>query len=241
MAMVYAFGEAIGMEPKDLIPNFRFGVPPALNPLVESGKALLNTPDKYGNERTLEEKATDVGKTLVPFIPAGVQGKKTIEGIGAYNQGASLTPTGRTRYEVEQTPGNLGRAAIFGQYSLPGAKEYFANIGKSQSEIIYNEFKKLKTTEEKSALWQQMVKEGRLTKDNVSSVKKWFEDEKLGITSKERKMRNLGVADGSRATMIAKEFDKKKTKEEKVALWQKYVEAGIITKEVAKQLKPLLK
>lgn len=237
VVLLNTIGKLIGMEPKDLIPSARIGIPPTLQFPYEVGKAALNTPDKYGNERDLGQKASDVGKAALLFVPGSTQAKKTIQGIQAYQEGASKTPSGKTRFEVEQTPENLARGAIFGQYTLPGAKEYFDNIGKSKSEIVFNEFKKLETPEEKAALWNQMVQEGKITKDNVADVKKWFSDEKLGITPKERKMRGLGVEDGSRTQAILRELNSLSTPKEKADLWNKYVEAKIITKDVAKQLK----
>lgn len=59
---------------------------------------------------------------------AGGQIKKTYEGLKAYNQGESTTPSGRTRFEIEKTPTNLIKSATFGQWSLPGAKEYINKL-----------------------------------------------------------------------------------------------------------------
>ena len=193
-----------------------------------------------GDEETKEQGIYDLKKVLPTFVPGGVQAKKTIEGIQAVKEGASLTPTGRKRFDVEQTPSNMVRGAVFGQFNLPGADEYFKNLGKSKSSIIVEEFGKAKTQEQKAQLWDQMVKEGRITKDNVSDVKKAFKDSDMKITKREKSVRSLPVKDGSRARMVKKQFDKAKTQEEKAALWQRYVDLGIMTKEVAKQVKYLL-
>lgn len=67
------------------------------------------------------------------------------------------------------------------------------------------------------------------------------EDEKLGLTSKEKTIKNLGVGSGERAYELANEFKKLKTKEEKAEMWKRYVELGIITKDVAVQLNELFK
>lgn len=70
----------------------------------------------------------------------GSQIKKTLEGLNAYSQGASTTDTGRVRYPIEKTPANLARTAIGGQYSAPGAKDYFREgrtpLGEDQSEVF---------------------------------------------------------------------------------------------------------
>ncbi len=91
---------------------------------------------------------TSVGKELLKpvtyiFPPTGGgQIKKTIEGIGAFAQGGSVSKSGRVRYPIEQTPGNFLRTAIGGQYALPQAREYFREgrtpLGEAQSEAFLN-------------------------------------------------------------------------------------------------------
>jgi hypothetical protein len=197
-------------------------------------------PTRFGSGLLAGQAVTDpIFKLATPF--AGGQIKKSIEGISAYAKGQSETPTGRVRYPIKQDTRNAVQSAVFGQYAVPEAQEYFNNMGKSKSEVIYNEFKKVGTPEEKAALWDQMVKEKKITKDNIADIRKQLNDEKLGISDKEKKMRSLGVEDGSRASVVVKEFKKLKTQEEKAALWDKYVKAKIITPEVSKQIKLLLK
>lgn len=108
------------------------------------------------------------------------------------------------------------------------------------TKAIYYEFAKLETQQEKAALWGQMVKDKRITKDNISDLKQHFLDEKLKLTDRDIDIRNEGVADGSRTKSIYNEFNKLKTAKEKAELWNKYVEGKIITKDVAKQLKMLM-
>ena len=131
LAMIYFIGDTVGMDVKDIIPtpfiqsSGRFSTPPLLNLPLEIGKAALNTPDKFGNERDLLDKAGDIASAALPFVPGGVQAKKTIQGINAVGMGASTTKTGRVRYPIEQTPGNFIKGALFGQYNFPAAKDYF--------------------------------------------------------------------------------------------------------------------
>ena len=247
MAMVYTVGGLIGLEPKDMIPfsgiltgETKLGVTPP----IQLGADIVNTvaggKGKFGEEQDINDRIKTFQKDLVPFIPGGVQLKKTIEGIGAYQQGMSTTPSGEKRYDIEKNPANFIRSAVFGQYSLPGAREYFENQGVSKSKLIYKELVKLKTPEEKAQAWDQMVKEGKITKNNVNDVKKLFKYEALGVTESDVKLISLGVESGDRSRVIANKFKSLKTPEEKAALWEKYVKAKIITKEVAKQLMPLL-
>lgn len=104
---------------------------------------------------------------------------------------------------------------------------------------IYGEINKLSTKEEKSQKWQELVEAGRITKKNVKDIQNLVRDDKLKLTESEKDLRGKGVQTGSRARAIKREFDKAKTKEEKSELWKRYVELGIITKDVAKQLKVL--
>jgi len=231
--MVYTVGQVIGMEPKDMIPSFRIGVPPTLKTPVEVGKALLNTPDEYGQELDTEEKLQNIGKSLIPFVPGGSQIKKTIQGVQSYNQGASTTPTGRTRFTVEKNLPNLAKATMFGQYSLPGAKAYIQNLGKSKSEIEFESMKKM-STEERLTRLKELKQSSPST---FNAVKDRIKDEQLGVTKKERQLRSLPVAD--RAQSIYTKM-KKMSVEERIALLQDYEKKGILTSSVKKELKALI-
>ena len=196
-------------------------------------------PTRFGSGLLAQQAITDPVFKLLPSF-GGQQIKRSIEGIKSFNQGESLTPKGGSRFEIPQTVGNRLKTAVFGQYSIPEAKTYFKNVGKSQSEIIMNEFKN-KSQEEKTTLWNNLVKEGKINKDNIGDIKKYLKDKTLKTNRKEKSLRSLPIKDNSRPRAILKELKKLKTKEEKTALWNDYVEKGIITKETAKQIKLLMK
>jgi murein DD-endopeptidase MepM/ murein hydrolase activator NlpD len=59
----------------------------------------------------------------LPF--GGSQVRKTLEGVDAYSKGMSVTKAGTPRYDIEQKPVNLLRTSLFGQYSVPEARQYF--------------------------------------------------------------------------------------------------------------------
>lgn len=234
--ITWAVGDMIGLDYKDVLVKNIF---PTLGPvpsLIGSGVEVLKTESEYRREQALEE----VKKTSALFIPAFTQAKKTIQGVKTYGQGASTTPTGRVRFEIEKTPGNLLKSAIFGQYSLPGAEKYFENLGKSKSEAIYKEITKLKTNEERRQVWNKMVDDGVITKGNVSDVQQWFKDEELGTTDQERKMRKLGVEDESRAKAVFKEVIKLETNKERVEYVQGLIDKKVVTDNVLKQLENLI-
>ncbi|MCM8820300.1 MAG: hypothetical protein NC925_05860, partial [Candidatus Omnitrophica bacterium] len=174
LALASTLGKLFGMEWKDFIPSFRIGPPPTLATPVEVGKAVLNVPDKYGNELDLKEKLSKIGETLVPYIPAGVQLKKTFEGIRDVIKGYSETPSGRVRYVLPQTTSNLIRGGIFGAYTFPEAREYFKNkvkpLGEIQSEVI-------KSSKDKSSLYNLFLKK----REENEEIKKLREEAEKGI------------------------------------------------------------
>jgi len=246
--VLYAtIGKAIGMKPEDFIPfsgvatgQTKLGQTPPIKLAGDIVATFGNAPGKYGEQPTWQDRAATIGNDLVPLIPGGVQIRKTVRGLQAYSQKASLTPTGRERFPVEQTPLNLIKASVLGQYSLPGAREYFANLGKSKARIIYEQLKNLPTNQEKSAKWQELKDNGTITEANAGSITQLITDDKLGLGDSGQEIRGLGVADGSRANRVVDELSKLKTDQEKSELWRKYVSAKILTGEVATQVKDQL-
>lgn len=142
MVFVNTIGKAFGMEPRELIPSFRFGTPASLRLPFEVTKAALNTPDKFGKPRSLKKKATDIGVSTIGLIPGGTQARKSIQGLRAFKKGEDTTPTGRTRYEVPQDLEHFLQVVLFGKYSTPEAKEYFDNMYKPKAETSDNPFLK---------------------------------------------------------------------------------------------------
>lgn len=122
LAMVYTVGRVFGMSPKDLIPTFRLGG----SPLGNAFSTLLGLVSPDQEKR--DEAQRNIGANAAAFVPAGVQARKTYQGLNVVSQGADFTPSGRTRYEVEQTPANYLRAGIFGKRSLPEAQEYYRGL-----------------------------------------------------------------------------------------------------------------
>lgn len=124
MVLIYSVGKLIGMEPKDMIPSFRISAPPTLATPIEIGKSILGVPDKYGNVPDTKERIGNVGNSLLPYIPAGVQIKKTVQGLGDVSRGYAKTNKDLVKYPVEQSPVNYIRGGAFGPYNLPEAQKY---------------------------------------------------------------------------------------------------------------------
>ena len=171
------------------------------------------------------EKAKDIGAYALgaynhPYVRAGIE---TAQGKQPAYQTASKTLELPIRFYNNNT--------------LNAANHYKA---KANPDVIVRKINSLKTAEEKSQAWQKLVKDGTITEGNASIIKQRFADEKMGLTTQERKYRSLGVKDGTRARVVIKAIYKAKTKEEKDALYAKYKAAKIVTPEVDKQIKLLL-
>ena len=92
-----------------------------------------NDPTRFGNGLLVAKGFQDpLYKLAFPW--GGDQLKRSIEGIGAVKQGASITNQGKMRYPIAKTLPNAVQSGLFGQYSLPEGREYFDKGGKSLSE-----------------------------------------------------------------------------------------------------------
>lgn len=134
LAFVYTIGQAFGMEPREILPIYRVGVPPSLKFPWELGKAIVNAPDKYGNQPDLEKKVSNVGKAMIGLIPAGTQAKKTIEGLKAIQEGGSYDKGGNLQFTQGLSMAEKLQAILFGKYASNEAKEYFNKADVSKKE-----------------------------------------------------------------------------------------------------------
>lgn len=113
---------------------------------VKAGESQLPTrsqffgegdPTRYGSGLLAVKGLQDpLFKVLPPF--GGQQIKRTLEGVDAYAQGYSETGSGKIRFPIKQDARNLAQSAVFGQYAVPEAQEYFeagrTPLGEKQSE-----------------------------------------------------------------------------------------------------------
>ena len=157
LAFVYTIGQAIGMEPKEILPMYRFKTPPSLKFPVEVAKAGLDAPDKYGKDRDLKTKAKDVFKSGIGLFPGGTQIKKTLEGLGAIKDGGSFDSAGRLQFEIGDTKKDKIQAILFGKYPTKEAKEYFDKIESGdkvtkKDRKLYEAIQEIKATDPEQAL-----------------------------------------------------------------------------------------
>lgn len=240
IVFVYTIGKAFNMKISDLVPKIpfiqegKFGTPPSIKFPIELGKAIFNTPDKYGNDRDLGQKAKDVGNTLWGIVPGGIQAKKTIQGYKALKDGKATDASGRSQYDVGGTPAKDAQALIFGKYAGQGAQDYYEN------DMTYAEatLKNLMASPTAAEDFIKMIEENPALADQVVKA---FDKQALGITEKDQKLLNMGVATKQRAKEVARQINKLNTPEEKQALVIQYIEKKIITDDVADQLIEFLK
>ncbi|MCK9371439.1 hypothetical protein M0R04_16105, partial [Candidatus Dojkabacteria bacterium] len=203
----------------------------------KQGRSLANIPSQLIPYRALQgwiAKLIDpvYRKTSGGSVPEQM-GKSIISQIPFASK--SLEPYVNSKGEESKR-----YAPLFNAFSPLRTSQELSSYEPVSSKGIYGEISKMKTPQEKAAKWDELVKSGRITKANVSDIKDLISDDTLKVTASEKNIRKQTVKDGDRARAIKRQLDKAKTPAEKAALWDSYVKKGIITTEVAKQLKILL-
>lgn len=135
LAFVYSIGRAFGMTPIQLLPGVGLG--------GGSGSPTVNFFDglsKLGstNAQTKAQGQQEVSNTVIETIPAGVQMKKTVQGLNAYGKGKDVTASGNTRYKIPHDTQHLIQAALFGKSALPEAQQYYKKLNSPKSKKSAN-------------------------------------------------------------------------------------------------------
>lgn len=127
IAMLGTIGKLIGMTPEQLIPSIGLGGSPTVS-------TLLAIPQLFSsNEQTKAAAQSQLQRNLASILPAGAQGRKTIQGLEAFNNGKQTSAKGKFQYRVAQTPPELLRALLFGKTNLPEAQQYYDSLGKKKA------------------------------------------------------------------------------------------------------------
>ena len=149
LAFVYTIGRAFNMKPKELIPSFRFDAPPSVKLPYETAKAIMNTPDKYGKPRSLEDKIGDISLALYGLVPASSQLKKTAGAVAALIEGGEVvTSSGKVKFAIDTTSTiDVIQALLFGVYNSESGQTYLNKIKNGASletiQPVYDEIQKL--------------------------------------------------------------------------------------------------
>jgi hypothetical protein len=141
-SLVFALtvGKLIGMKPQDMIPSLRIGSSPFFTLGQDVVNTVTNQKDKYGNQPTAEDRLNQFGKDAVPFVPAGVQLKKTITGLNDVSKGYQENKSGNINFPINQNPMNFIRAGLFGSNNLPEAQMHYNDdsrpLSKKQTGLV---------------------------------------------------------------------------------------------------------
>jgi hypothetical protein len=173
---------------------------------------------------------------------AGRAVDKTMNTISAFGQGklpdAKDTPVisrfYKTRPDEEVGAGAKEFETISGILEKQSREHFYLN---QQAEDSYQQLKSLPKAEA-AALFNKIKEADPDIAKEIAQVKK---DDDRGLTFIDRKILQLGVENGERAQFLYQKFSELKTKEDKANLWNEYKAKGILSKNVEKQLRDLLK
>ena len=147
-------------------------------------------PDVMGlvkGETTIGKELTKPLTYLVSPIGGGGQAKKTIEGVRAYRQGASLTDTGRMRYPIPKTPLNALRTGLFGQYSTPEAREYF---DKNRTTLSPNQTQQVMSSDDPQEVYLRIMQQRQINSLS-QKIKDIAADDTLSRAEKDKKINEI--------------------------------------------------
>ena len=153
-----------------------------------------------------------------------------VEGYGSLAVAAQGDPTSLGRFGLKQIP-IAGTTLQNTLLPYQGQTETAAGL----AENTFQELKKLPRDQAATRV-RQLVEENPAL---VRQLKQVAKAEALGLKTEERRLVNLGVVDGTRAKEINQHINRLKSSEEKRALVVRLVKGGILTKDVAAQLKAL--
>lgn len=142
LAFVYLIGKTFGMDWKEMIPfsgvmtgETKLGQTPAISAISGAGNLAMGT--VFGNEEQAAQGKKDLTNSIVSFIPAGIQAKKTITGIkaglegGVYNK---YNKNDKLRFPTELNLQN----SVFGPNVSETAQNYYKNpqpLSENQTEL----------------------------------------------------------------------------------------------------------
>lgn len=128
-------GKVFGLDVTNFIPFYggRFSSP--------ASEALgVITGSMSQSEQAKAEAKNSLQRLLPLMVPGGVQIKKSLQGSISEGRGYTATKTGNVRYPVSQDPMTAVRMLLFGENSIPEAREYYSKdrspLGKDQTEFF---------------------------------------------------------------------------------------------------------
>lgn len=119
LLFINTIGKLFGMNVMQLIPSVGLN-----SPLTTTASGAFNA--FLGNSTQAKQQGkSQLQTSLAELFPAGVQARKTIQGLEDYSAEADKTPSGNVRFNVKKTPSNLVRGALFGKAGFPEEQAYY--------------------------------------------------------------------------------------------------------------------
>lgn len=262
-AVLLTAGKALGLEPKDMIPfggiltgQTKLGQTPPVKLAGDIMGTIANLPDQYGGQPTFSDRLGTFAKDFVPFIPAGVQAKKSLEALRAMQEGGSFTPSGKLRFEVQ--PGL--QPLLFGLWNSREAKDYLQalkgqslsdveqnakqfeeqqqEVGNKEKELggrLYLELRGRSQAEKVSAL-QALDKQGLLTPAVLNEIKRLSKSQKQKSEGNFVKAVRMINTNAGKVKFI-RSYLSPKSQAEKIIALQELDQAGLLTKDLEAKLR----
>lgn len=184
LLLIASVGKLIGLQPKDMVPFYsilsgesKLGETPPIKLFQDVYGAAINAPDKYGNtsqDPALIRIKDALAANAPAFIPAGVQIKKTLQGIQGVQQHGSYNKSGNLQYPIDETTGNYVRAGLFGKNNLDEAQNYFNTKPSPLSEKQTDFYKNLTGQAQKDFYTQTLARreEDKALESTKDAIKK---------------------------------------------------------------------
>lgn len=207
------------------------------------GRGAIATTKKLQESTGMAISPADVNYVIDQYIGgAGRSIKKTSELLYGITTDAPTPPADEwpfvSRFFRERTQEEIGRGA-------GGDTEKLVETLSDQARERFQVSEEAKSTYETLKTLPKDVAANRfndLAETNPELAKKIVEeanDEKKGLTYKDRLVKSLGVDNGERALYLKAQFDKQPTKDGKAKLWKELMDKGLISDDVSTQLNSL--
>jgi|GEM_PF-4844508 len=184
-------------------------------------------PSRFGSGLLSTKALSDpLYKIALPF--GGSQVKKTVGGAQSIKEGQSQTKDELPQFNVGGDFKKNVQALLFGKYSGKQAQKYFDGDSFARQTLDA-----LNSGEAPASEILQLVKKYPTLLDSMADA---VQDDSLGITDRDQTLLNLGVSNKARSKEITKQMLKLNTLQERLELFQEYMEKKIITDDVALQL-----
>jgi len=132
--IIATVGKLFGYDAKNAIPfsgvltgETKLGSTPPVQLGTTIMQSILGSPDKYGKVPDLKKKLSNIFDKIIPFVPAGVQIKKTAGTLEAILNGGKVTSASGKTVNFKIDPKDLSevvRGLIFGKYQTEAGQAY---------------------------------------------------------------------------------------------------------------------